>query len=147
VEREVERLREECAQLETQLNDAINNGALDNAAGTSTMLEAARGFAQSGVKSKRTVVFVALTAEEKGLTGSDYFAHNPPTSGTIVADVNLDMPILLYDFTDIIAFGAERSTLGPIVKAAAGKMKSGQRRAPTRVKTIIALDSAPYAKP
>jgi hypothetical protein len=102
--------------------DAINNGALDNAAGTATMLEAARGFAQSGVKSKRTLVFVALTAEEKGLTGSDYFARNPPVPGAMVANVNLDMPVLLYDFTDIIAFGAERSTLGPVVKAAAEKV-------------------------
>ena len=99
--------------------DVINNGALDNAAGTATMLEAARGFAQSPVKSKRSLMFVALTAEEKGLTGSDYFAHNPPTTGAIAANVNLDMPVLLYDFTDIIAFGAERSSLGPVVKRAA----------------------------
>ncbi|NDC58185.1 MAG: M28 family peptidase, partial [Alphaproteobacteria bacterium] len=76
----------------------------------------------SPIKPKRTLIFVALTAEEKGLTGSDYFANNPPTTGAIVANVNLDMPVLLYDFTDIIAFGAERSSLGPIVKTAAEKI-------------------------
>lgn len=102
--------------------DFINNGALDNAAGISTMLEAARGFATAKTKPKRTLVFVALTAEERGLTGSDYFARNPSVPGKIVANVNLDMPILLYGFTDIIAFGAERSSIGPVVAEAAKGM-------------------------
>ncbi|MBU6373558.1 MAG: M20/M25/M40 family metallo-hydrolase [Alphaproteobacteria bacterium] len=102
--------------------DTINNGAMDNAAGISTMLEAARGFATAPTKPKRTLVFVALTAEERGLTGSDYFARTPSTPGKIVANVNLDMPILLYDFTDIVAFGAERSSIGPVVAEAAKGM-------------------------
>ncbi len=103
--------------------DKIFNGAMDNAAGVATMLEAARAFVESGKRPKRSILFVALTAEEEGLIGSDYLARNPVTgSGRIVADVNLDMPILLYDFKDVVAFGAEHSTLGPIVERAAARM-------------------------
>ncbi|HEX8301685.1 M20/M25/M40 family metallo-hydrolase [Sphingomonas sp.] len=103
--------------------DQIYNGAMDNAAGIATMLEAARAFKQSGKPPKRSILFVALTAEEDGLLGSDYLAHYPVAgAGRVVADVNLDMPILLYDFQDVVAFGAEHSTLGPIVEAAAAKM-------------------------
>ncbi|MES2443191.1 MAG: M20/M25/M40 family metallo-hydrolase [Pseudomonadota bacterium] len=103
--------------------DKIYNGAMDNAAGVATMLEAARAFAESGKRPKRSILFVALTAEEDGLLGSDYLAHYPVVgSGRVVADVNLDMPILLYDFKDVVAFGAEHSTLGPIVSRAAARM-------------------------
>ena len=103
--------------------DQIFNGAMDNAAGVATMLEAARAFAEGGVRPKRSILFVALTAEEKGLLGSDYLAAHPVVgSGKVVADVNLDMPILLYDFQDVVAFGAEHSTLGPIVARAGASM-------------------------
>lgn len=103
--------------------DQIYNGAMDNAAGTATMLEAARAFAESGARPKRPILFVALTAEEDGLLGSDYLAQHPVTgSGKVVANVNLDMPVLLYDFQDVVAFGAEHSTLGPIVERAGARM-------------------------
>ena len=103
--------------------DKIFNGAMDNAAGVATMLEAARAFAQSGKRPRRSILFVALTAEEDGLIGSEYLARYPVVgTGKVVADVNLDMPILLYDFQDVVAFGAEQSTLGPIVERAAAKM-------------------------
>jgi len=96
---------------------------MDNAAGVASMLEAARAFTQTGKRPRRSILFVALTAEEDGLIGSEYLARYPVTgSGKVVADVNLDMPILLYDFQDVVAFGAEHSTLGPIVERAAAKM-------------------------
>jgi Zn-dependent M28 family amino/carboxypeptidase len=103
--------------------DKINNGALDNASGVATLLEVARGFKEAKVKPKRSIVLLAVTAEEKGLIGSDYFANNPtvPKDG-IAADVNLDMPVLLYPFQDVIAFGADRSTIGPAVARAAGRV-------------------------
>jgi Peptidase family M28 len=102
--------------------DKIYNGAMDNAAGVATMLEVARAFSQGGEKPKRTVLFAAVTAEEDGLLGSDYLARHPlPGGGKVVSVVNLDMPVLLYDFTDVTAFGAEHSTMGPLVEAAAGK--------------------------
>lgn len=98
--------------------DGVNNGAMDNATGIATMLEVARRFQAEGAP-KRSILIVALTAEEKGLLGADYFAHFPPVGqGEMVANVNLDMPVMLHDFTDVVAFGAERSSIGPIMKAA-----------------------------
>ncbi|ATY33741.1 M20/M25/M40 family metallo-hydrolase [Sphingomonas psychrotolerans] len=103
--------------------DKIHNGAMDNAAGVATMLEAARAFAQGKTRPKRSILFVALTAEEDGLLGSSYLARHPVTGrGRLVADVNLDMPILLYDFQDVIAFGGEHSTMGEIVARAGARM-------------------------
>ncbi|MBJ6122680.1 M28 family peptidase [Sphingomonas mollis] len=100
--------------------DAINNGALDNAIGIASLIEEAKRFTASGKPPRRTVMFLAVTAEEKGLVGADYFAHHPTVpKSAIVADVNLDMPMLLYPFEDMIVFGADRSTLGPIVARAA----------------------------
>lgn len=103
--------------------DRINNGALDNASGIATLLEVARGFKNTKVRPKRSIILLAVTGEEKGLIGSDYFANNPTvTKADIAADVNLDMPVLLYPFTDVIAFGADRSTVGEAVKHAAGRV-------------------------
>lgn len=103
--------------------DRINNGALDNAIGIASLIEEAKRFKESGKPPRRSVMFLAVTAEEKGLVGSDYFANNPTVPLTsIVADVNLDMPILTYTFEDMIVFGAERSTLGPIVRKAVGAL-------------------------
>ena len=100
--------------------DTIYNGAMDNAVGTASMLEVARRFQASGKAPRRSILFVAVTAEEKGLVGSEYFAANPTVpKGSIVADVNLDMPILTYDFVDLVAYGADRSTVGKMVEAAA----------------------------
>ncbi|WP_428409778.1 M28 family metallopeptidase [Hyphococcus sp.] len=98
--------------------DGINNGAMDNATGIAAILEAARRFMAEGAP-KRSVLILAVTAEEKGLLGADYFAHFPTIGrGEMVANVNLDMPVILHEFTDVIAFGAERSSIGPVMKAA-----------------------------
>ena len=104
---------------EEREGDKIYNGAMDNAAGIATMIEAARAFADSGTRPRRTMMFAAVTAEEDGLLGSQYLAKHPVAPGKrLVGVVNLDMPVLLYDFSDMIAFGAEHSTLGPIVERA-----------------------------
>lgn len=102
--------------------DEINNGALDNAGGIATTLEVARAFKESGLAPKRSLLFLAVTAEEKGLLGAEYFARNPTVPGALVANVNLDMPILTYDFLDVVAFGVERSTLAPAVQRAAQRL-------------------------
>jgi Zn-dependent M28 family amino/carboxypeptidase len=103
--------------------DKINNGALDNASGVATLLEVARGFKEARTKPRRSILLLAVTAEEKGLIGSEYFAHNPTVpKADLAADVNLDMPILLYDFQDVVAFGADRSSIGPAVARAAGRV-------------------------
>ena len=100
-------------------DDRINNGALDNASGVSVMLETARLFTQ-GEPPRRSILFIAVTGEEKGMVGSEYFAMNPTVPiDSIVSEVNLDMPVLLYDFADVIAFGAEHTSLGDTVRRAA----------------------------
>ncbi|MET0857364.1 MAG: M28 family metallopeptidase [Telluria sp.] len=92
--------------------DNIFNGAMDNASGVATLIETARLFTQSSIRPKRSILFVALTGEEKGLVGSDYFATNPTVpAGSMVANVNLDMPLLTFDFKNVMAFGAEHSSL------------------------------------
>jgi len=99
--------------------DAINNGALDNAVGVASLIEEAKRFEAAPTKPRRTILFLATTAEEKGLVGADYFARHPlGGKETIVADVNLDMPIITYPFQDVVVFGADHSTLGPIVAGA-----------------------------
>ncbi len=103
-------------------DDKINNGAMDNAAGMSILLETARLFANLPQAPKRSILFLAVTGEEKGLLGADYFAHYPlKPMDKLVANVNLDMPVLLYPFADMIAFGANHSSLGKVVEQAAAK--------------------------
>ncbi|RUO47700.1 peptidase M28 [Pseudidiomarina aquimaris] len=103
-------------------DDHINNGAMDNASGVSVLLETARMFVEAEEQPKRSILFLSVTAEERGLLGADYFAHYPTVPlQQIVANVNLDMPVLLYDFADIIAFGSTHSTLGESVAKAAGQ--------------------------
>lgn len=99
--------------------DTLNNGAMDNAAGIATMIEVARALVAE--KPRRPVLFAALTGEEGGLIGSDYLARHPVTPGEVVGLINFDMPVLTYMFSDVVAFGAENSTMGPAVAAAAQK--------------------------
>jgi hypothetical protein len=97
--------------------DTIYNGMYDNAMGSSLLLETARAVAAS--PARRSMLFIALTAEERGLLGSDYYAHYPTVpSDSIVANVNLDMPLFLYPVADIIAFGSEHSSLEATVAEA-----------------------------
>jgi hypothetical protein len=100
--------------------DTIYNGAMDNASGTAALLEMAKVFAESPEKPKRSVMFLAVTGEEAGLLGSDYFAHFPTVPiKQIAANVNMDGISLLYEFKDIVALGAEHSTLlAPVEDAA-----------------------------
>ncbi len=103
--------------------DAIYNGALDNAAGVATMIEAARNFVTSGKPPRRSILFIANTGEEPGMLGTDYFVSHPTVPlNQIVAAINLDMPLLTYDFTDVIAFGGDHSTIGRTVADAGREM-------------------------
>lgn len=102
--------------------DRINNGAYDNAAGSAIVLEVARALAAQPVRPKRSVVVVLVTAEEKGLLGSDYFAHHPvKAAGRMVANVNLDMPVFMAASSDLVAFGSENSTLDAVVRTAVAR--------------------------
>ena len=92
--------------------DDIHNGAYDNAAGIGSILEIAQAMAGMAVGPRRSVIFAAVTAEEKGLQGSSYFARNPTVPvESLVANINIDMPYLGFPVNDVHAFGAEHSTL------------------------------------
>ncbi len=98
--------------------DAVYNGAMDNASGVATLLEAARALA-AGPKPRRSIVFVAVTGEEKGLLGSRHFARNPTFAGKLVANVNVDMFLPLHPLKRLVAYGGEESTLKAPLDAAA----------------------------
>jgi Peptidase family M28 len=94
--------------------DSIYNGAADNAGGIAVILEVARALA-SGPRPKRSIVFLATTAEEKGLLGATYYTEYPTIPlGQIAAVINIDGLMAFFDFSDIVALGADHSTLGQI---------------------------------
>jgi Zn-dependent M28 family amino/carboxypeptidase len=100
--------------------DRIFNGAIDNALGVAVMLEAARELASMPAKPKRSLLFVALTAEEKGLLGAEWYAGHPTVPReSLVANVNMDMPMLLTPTDDVVPVGLEHSSLQPLVQRAA----------------------------
>lgn len=103
--------------------DGLHNGALDNALGVAIMLEAARTLAGADAAPRRSQVFAALTGEEQGLLGAQWFVAHPtvPRAG-LVANLNIDMPILLAPSTDVVAIGASHSTLQAAVEAAADQV-------------------------
>jgi hypothetical protein len=102
--------------------DPIYHGALDNAGGVATILAVARAFAAEPAP-RRSIVFVAVTGEEKGLVGSDFFVNSGVVSADrIVADVNCDNFLWLGPLKDVFASGAQYSTLKQDVSAAAADL-------------------------
>jgi hypothetical protein len=100
--------------------DSLYNGAMDDASGVASMIEIARMLKASGVTTKRSVMFVAVAAEEKGLLGSRYFAAHPTVPfAKIVANINLDMFLPLFPLKVIEVQGLAESSLGESVRAAA----------------------------
>jgi Zn-dependent M28 family amino/carboxypeptidase len=106
--------------------DQIFNGALDNASGTATLLEIAEAFTKLATPPKRSILFLAVTAEEKGLLGAKYYAENPlyPLNKTL-ANINKDGVNQWGRTTDITMVGDDNSTLIDLLREAA----SAQRRA------------------
>ncbi|MCW2388926.1 Zn-dependent M28 family amino/carboxypeptidase [Sphingobium sp. B11D3B] len=103
--------------------DAIYNGAFDNAVGVASIIEAARALAAAPQKTRRSILFAIITAEEKGLLGSRYFANRPTVpAGSIVANINLDMPLPIFPLTSITPIGYEESTLGAHAQAVSEAM-------------------------
>ena len=98
--------------------DAIWNGAFDNASGIAALLEIGRLLAVEP-RPKRSILLLACVGEEEGLLGSEYFSLHPPMP--LVANVNTDMFLALHPLAEVIAFGAEHSSLGPIVREEAAK--------------------------
>jgi Zn-dependent M28 family amino/carboxypeptidase len=103
--------------------DDIYNGAVDDAAGVAGLIEVARAFAALPKRPPRSILFLGVTAEEKGLLGSDYFAHHPTVPlANIVANVNCDFLTGWWTPHDVVALGAEHSSLGEDVGAAAAAL-------------------------
>jgi Zn-dependent M28 family amino/carboxypeptidase len=101
------------------VGDGIYNGAYDNASGVAALIAIARAFSSLNARLERSLLFVAVTAEEKGLLGSEYFARNPPLEAELVANVNMNGVLMFHPFRDFVAFGADHSTIRePVLKAA-----------------------------
>jgi Zn-dependent M28 family amino/carboxypeptidase len=92
--------------------DSINNGADDDASGTAGVIELAEAFSRPGARPRRSIIFLTVSGEEKGLWGSDFFARHPPVPlRQIVANINIDMIGRNWPDT-IVAIGKEHSDLG-----------------------------------
>ena len=92
--------------------DSIYNGFYDNAFGVAMTIEIARALASLPLAPRRSILFVAVTAEESGLLGSDYFAQNPTVpKSSLVANVNIDMPMMLFALDTIVGYGSEHTSL------------------------------------
>ena len=100
--------------------DSIYNGAMDNAAGVAAMIEMARSLRDTGAKPARSILFLAVTGEEKGLLGSNYYAARPtvPAAG-IVANLNIDMFLPLFPMKSLMVLGLDESDLGEDIREVA----------------------------
>ena len=105
--------------LTSRGEDRIRNGALDNASGIAALLEIARELAALPRKPRRSVVILALTAEEKGTQGS--MAYVERDASPIVANVNMDMLTMLFPLKSLVALGIEHSSLAAEAREAARK--------------------------
>lgn len=126
--------------------DAIYNGAVDNAVGVAVMLNLARRLAED--PPARSVLLLATTAEEKGLLGAEYFARHPTVPlDRIAAVVNIDGMPAFYDFSDIVALGAEHSDLGAISERAAASVGAVHGPDPVPERGNLALsDQYPFLR-
>ena len=93
--------------------DSIYNGAMDNGSGSALLLDIAAQLKAHPEKLRRSVLFVFVTAEEKGLLGSRYFAAHPTVEGrSIIADINTDMFLPIVPLKTLLVLGIDESTLG-----------------------------------
>lgn len=103
--------------------DDLYNGAMDDASGVASVMEIARLLKVLDARPRRSILFLAVTAEEKGLLGSKYFAARPTVPfASIVANINLDMFLPLYPLKVVEVQGLTESSLGESVRAAAKEL-------------------------
>jgi hypothetical protein len=101
--------------------DSICNGADDDGSGTTGVLEVAEAFSQRGVRPKRSMIFMTVSGEEKGLWGSSYWAEHPTVPvQNVVADFNVDMIGRNWEDT-VVAIGRQHSNLGQVLDATAAR--------------------------
>jgi hypothetical protein len=116
--------------------DEIYNGAMDNASGTATLIEIAHSLASRREGLRRSVIFLAVTGEEKGLLGAKFFAHHPTVKPEqIVANLNVDMFLPIFALKALTVFGLEESDLGDLSQEVAKSLDIGiaPDRKPERV--------------
>ena len=100
--------------------DKIYNGAMDNGSGSALLLDVARSLKADPAAHKRSILFVFVCGEEKGLLGSKYFAaHSTVPAKSIVADINTDMFLPLIPLKMLTVYGLQESDLGDIVREVA----------------------------
>jgi hypothetical protein len=103
--------------------DSIYNGASDDAAGVASILETARAFTQLGQAPRRGILFLFVTAEERGLLGSEWFARHPTVRlENIVADIDVDGAYPIFPLKDVVALGTDESSLGANASRAAAAL-------------------------
>ena len=103
--------------------DKIYNGAMDNASGIAALLEVAAALRAMGAKPSRSILFLAVTGEEKGTLGSRYFAGHPTVPRTsMVANVNTDMFLPLFPLNILMVLGLDESDLGRDIRATANEL-------------------------
>jgi Zn-dependent M28 family amino/carboxypeptidase len=111
--------------------DAIYNGAMDNASGVAAIIEVAARLRAGGERPARSLIFVAVTGEEKGELGSRYFAAHPTVPrSSIVADINTDMFLPLFPLKQLMVLGLDESDLGNDVRAVAEALHLEVQRDP-----------------
>jgi Zn-dependent M28 family amino/carboxypeptidase len=97
--------------------DRIYNGAMDNASGSAVLLDVAASLRESPEKLKRSVLFLFVTGEEKGLLGSKYFTQYPTVDPeAMVADINIDMFLPIIPLKTLVVFGLAESDLGDLAR-------------------------------
>lgn len=100
----------------------IYNGAMDDGSGIASLIEIATLFKEQNLKPKRSILFVAVTGEEKGMLGSRYFTANPTVPiKNIVGEINMDMYLPLYPLKSLEVIGLSESTLGNEMRAVCEK--------------------------
>jgi Zn-dependent M28 family amino/carboxypeptidase len=104
---------------------------MDNASGVAAILEVATRLHEAGTKPARSLLFVAVTGEEKGLLGSRYFSAHPTISrSAIVANVNTDMFLPLFPLKTLMVLGLDESDLGRDIRAIAADLGLGVQADP-----------------
>ncbi len=111
--------------------DRIYNGAMDNASGSAVLLDVAASLRKSSEKPKRSILFLFVTGEEKGLLGSRYFtAHPTVRPESMVADINIDMFLPIVPLKVLTVYGLAESDLGDVAKEVAQSVGVGVQADP-----------------
>jgi Zn-dependent M28 family amino/carboxypeptidase len=118
--------------------DRIYNGAMDNGSGSALLLDVASALSQQKIKTRRSILFVWVTAEEKGLLGSRYFAAKPTVPAqSLVADINTDMFLPIFPLKLVTVYGLAESDLGDAAIRAAQKEGVGVQPDPEPLRNLF----------